>query len=174
MASAKQNMAIQVYMENYGTENQISVGEAMRRVGYSDASAKNPKFLTDSDDWKSAMDKYLPDVELLARHRQQLDAKKVEHVVYPLGLPHERIKELLEDAGCTLRHYETSVNGIHVWFWAPDFGARAKALDLAYKLKGKMTKKVEHSGKVDGLFGSDALTITVVEASPDAQHPTGA
>lgn len=161
MATPKQTRAIAIYMENHGT---ISVGEAMRRAGYSDASAKNPKLLTDSDDWEEAMDKYLPDVELLGKHRELLEAKKVEHVVYPLGLDQMVIKELLNDVGCTPRHYEITPSGMHVWFWAPDQAARAKALDLAYKLKGKMTKKVEHSGAVDGLFGSDVLKVEVVDA----------
>lgn len=166
MATPKQQKAIQIYMENHGT---LSVGEAMRRAGYSDASAKNPKLLTDSDDWAEAMDEYLPDVELLGKHRELLEAKKVEHVVYPLGLDLVVIKELLESVGCTPRHYEANQSGMHVWFWAPDQAARAKALDLAYKLKGKMTKKVEHSGTVDGLFGSDSLTINVVDAEHNPQ-----
>jgi len=166
MATEKQQRAIAIYMENHGT---ISVGEAMRQAGYTAASAKNPKLLTDSLDWQEAMEKYLPDVELLARHRDLLEAKKVEHVVYPFGLEEMVIKELLESVGCTPRHHEFHQNGVHVWFWAPDQGARAKALDLAYKLKGKMTKKVEHSGTVDGLFGSDALTINVVDAEHNPQ-----
>jgi hypothetical protein len=148
MASPKQQMAVQIYMENRG----ISVGEAMRRAGYSDASAKNPKNLTGTAAWAEMMDKYLPDIELVAVHRDLLESKKLDTEVFPLGLDELVIKKLLEDAGCTIRHYEVITTGrnpgVHVWFWAPDQVARRGALDLAYKLKGKMTTKVEHSGQM--------------------------
>lgn len=168
MATPKQSKAIAIYMENRGT---LSVGEAMRQAGYSDASAKNPKLLTGSEDWASAMDRYLPDIELLAVHRDLLESKKVEHDIFPLGLDQQVIKELLESVGCTPKHYEVNMlkGELHVWYWSPDQGARKAALDLAYKLKGKMTQKIEHSGAVDGLFGSDALTITVVDAEHNVQ-----
>lgn len=169
MASNKQQMAIQLYMENRG----MSVGEAMRQAGYSEASAKNPKNLTSSAAWQEMMDKYLPDIELVAVHREQLASKKLDSEVFPLGLDELVIKSLLEEVGCTIRHREIVPEGknagIHVWFWAPDQAARSRALDLAYKLKGKMTQKVEHSGAVDGLFGTDALTITVVDAEHNVQ-----
>lgn len=169
MASQKQTMAIQLYMENRG----MSVGEAMRQAGYSDASAKNPKNLTGTAAWQEMMDKHLPDIELVAVHREQLASKKLDSEVFPLGLDELIIKDLLEEVGCTIRHKEIITEGknagIHVWFWAPDQAARSKALDMAYKLKGKMTQKVEHSGAVDGLFGNDALTITVVDAEHHVQ-----
>lgn len=172
MASQKQQMAIQIYMENRG----ISIGEAMRRAGYTESSAKNPKNLTNSASWQQMMDTYLPDIELMAKHNDLLKAKKLEKAEFPKYVTQEMIREILLEAGCTPRNYESNpmTDNIMVWYWAPDHRAQASALDLAYKLKGKLTNKVEHSGNVDGLFGSDALTITVVENAGDGQHPAGA
>lgn len=47
MATAKQKKAIQKIVENHG-----NVSKAMREAGYADASAKNPKNLTESKGFK--------------------------------------------------------------------------------------------------------------------------
>lgn len=146
MASQKQKFAIQIYMDNRG----ISVGEAMRRAGYSESSAKNPKNLTGTAAWQEMMDTFLPDIELVAKHGDLLQAKQVETTTFPSYVTHERIREILLDAGCEPRNYETNpkTGVITVWYFAPNYRAQATALELAYKLKGKMTQKVEHSGTV--------------------------
>lgn len=147
MGTPKQQLAISIYVENRG---KLSVSEAMRRAGYSDATAKNPQNLTKSMDWQEAMDSFLPDVDLLAKHSELLQAKKLERAEFPGWLPQENIRDILLEAGCQPRNYETNpfTGMIVVWYWAPDARAQAAALDLAYKLKGKMKTKIEHSGEV--------------------------
>jgi len=147
MATTKQQRAIAIYVENRG---QVSVSESMRRAGYSDATAKNPSNLTKTLDWQEAMDEFLPDVELLGKHKELLNAKKLERAEFPAWLEQEAIRDILLDAGCTPRNYETNpLTGIIVvWYWAPDARAQAAALALAYELKGKKKLKVEHSGEV--------------------------
>lgn len=148
MATSKQERAIQLYKENYGSG--MSYYEIMRKAGYSHSSAKNPKVLTESLDWQQAMDQFIPDDKLLAKHVSLLDAKKIERAEFPLWIGQDKIREILSDAGCFARNFEVNpMTGIiHVWYWAPDTRAQAAALDLAYKVKGKMTTKVEHSGEV--------------------------
>lgn len=169
MATSKQNLAIRLYKENYGTGK--STREIMLMAGYSQSSADNPKVLTESMDWQEAMDEFLPDDLLLKKHKQLMEAKKIERAEFPSWLPQDKIREMLKEAGCSPRNFEVNpITGIIiVWYWAPDYVAQRAALDLAYKLKGKMTQKVEHSGTVDGLFGNDALTITVVDAEHNIQ-----
>lgn len=147
MGTPKQQLAISIYVENHG---RVSVSEAMRRAGYSDATAKNPQNLTKSMDWQEAMDSFLPDTDLLAKHSELLQAKKLEKAEFPGWLPQENIRDILHEAGCQPRNYETNpfTGTIVVWYWAPDARAQAAALDLAYKLKGKMKTKIEHSGEV--------------------------
>lgn len=148
MATPKQELAIQLYKENYGTG--MSYYDIMRKAGYSHSSAKNPKVLTESMDWQQAMDHFLPDDKLLEKHKGLLNATKIERADFPHYIPQETIREILLDAGCHPRNFETNpISGVvTVWYWAPDHRAQAAALDLAYKLKGKMTTKVEHSGEV--------------------------
>jgi hypothetical protein len=147
MPTEKQNRAIKIYVENHG---RLSVSESMRRAGYSAATAKNPKQLTESMDWQQAMDRFLPDDVLLKKHKQLMNARKIERAEFPGYIPQETIREILTDAGCKPRNFEQNpMTGIiSVWYWAPDTRAQAMALDLAYKLKGKMTQKIEHTGEV--------------------------
>lgn len=168
MATPRQQRAIAIYVENRG---EVSVGESMRRAGYSDASAKNPSNLTKSMDWQDAMEHFLPDDKLLGVHVSLLEAKKLASTEFPTWLGVDAIRDMIAEQGGTVRNYELNpiTQMTAVWYWIPDVMAQRAALDLAYKLKGKMTQKVEHSGAVDGLFGTDALTITVVDAEHNVQ-----
>ena len=137
MATSRQMQAIAIYMENRGS---ISVGEAMRRAGYSDATAKNPKQLTSSMGWQEAMEHFLPDIDLLSKHHQLMNAKTIVRADFPIWVPQERIRAIIQEAGCEPRNMETNPfsGQITVWYWAPDTSAQTKALELAYKLKKKM------------------------------------
>lgn len=66
----KQKKAFKRVVENRG-----NVSKAMREVGYSPITAKNPKNLTDSKGWQELMKEYLPDDFLAKKHRELLEAK---------------------------------------------------------------------------------------------------
>jgi hypothetical protein len=70
MATDKQERAVQIYVENRGK----SVSSAMREAGYSDATARNPKNLTETKAWKELLDKAMPDKKLLSIHKKRLQA----------------------------------------------------------------------------------------------------
>ncbi|MDD5040204.1 MAG: hypothetical protein PHY34_03560 [Patescibacteria group bacterium] len=72
MATLRQKNAVKKIVENRG----ISVSKAMREAGYSAASAKNPKNLTDSKAWPELMDTALPDSKLLTVHKKLLNHKE--------------------------------------------------------------------------------------------------
>ncbi|WP_437770629.1 hypothetical protein [Arthrobacter sp. KNU40] len=144
MSTKRQEKAVQLFVENHGK----SVSAAMREAGYSEATAKNPKNLTRSDTWQELLEKALPDKKLLSAHKKILNAQKLEHMVFPLGMDEVDIKKLLNSVGSTPRKIKHGESAIHVWFWSPDQKARANAVDMAYKLKGKLKQKIEHSGQV--------------------------
>lgn len=106
MATIKQRKAIEKIMDKHG-----SISAAMREVGYTNATAKNPKNLTESDGWKELMGEYLSDKLLAERHQELLNKREVHRIGHG------------EDA-----EYEMSDE--------PDTQAVSKALDMAYKLKG--------------------------------------
>lgn len=145
MTTERQEKAVQLFVENRGK----SVSTAMREAGYSDATAKNPKNLTETDAWQQLMDKYLPDKKLVDVHKKMLNAHKLEHMVFPLGMEEADIKKLLNSVGSKPKKIQHGEQAIHVWYWAPDQAARAKSVELGYKVKGKLKLKVEHGG-MDG------------------------
>src|SRR5215210_6058447 len=108
MATDKQKRAIQIYVENRGK----SVSSAMREAGYSEATAKNPKNPTATQVWKELLDKALPDKKLLQVHKKILNAQKVEHMVFPLGIEQADIKKLLNSVGCKPKKIQNSEQAI--------------------------------------------------------------
>ena len=142
----------------------------MKEAGYSGATARNPKNLTQSDAWKELLGKALPDKKLLQVHKKILNAQKVEHMVFPLGMDQADIEKLLNSVGCTPKKIQVGQQAIHVWFWAPDFKARANAVELAYKIKGRITTKIEPPDDMPGLFNPAAeLTIRIVDGRDNSQ-----
>lgn len=87
-----------------------NVTEAMISVGYSPATANTPGKLTKSVGFSELIERYLPEKRLLTKHREFLESKKVIKT-YQRG----DLKEVTE---------ETDPNAV-------------RALDMAYKLKGK-------------------------------------
>lgn len=83
----------------------------MVEAGYSEASAKNPKNLTDSKGWKELMEEYLPDSLLAQKHKELLTVNKKTTIVH-------------DDESTEVRE-ELDSNAIKA------------GLDMAYKLKGK-------------------------------------
>lgn len=58
-------------------------------------------------------------------------------------LTDEEIKDMLAEVNCTVRRIVHGETGRHVYFWSPDTASRSKAVELAYKIKGYITNKVE-------------------------------
>lgn len=109
MATIKQELAVAEIIENRG----IPVGEAMVKAGYSQNSAINPKNLTDSDGYKELMKKYLPDDLLAKKHLELLNKQ-----------------EVIAKNNNTTGQIDIIPTG------QMDVTAVAKALDMAYKIKG--------------------------------------
>lgn len=134
-------------------ENGGNMSKAMRDAGYSDAMAKNPQKLTQSDAWQELLDKHLSDKTIIKKHKELLNATRIEHMTFPPfneekkdnegkgeQLADEEIIELLASVNCTVRKIVHGDMVRHVYFWAADNMARDKALDKIYKLKGLYSK----------------------------------
>lgn len=122
MATSKQKAAIAKVMENRG-----NVSRAMLDAGYSPATAKNPKNLTESDGWKELMDKHLPDKTLAKVHKEGLQATHYR--------PH-------------LVDRDDKGRPIYEYIKEEDYSTRHKYLDTAYKIKGKI-KPDDFTGDVN-------------------------
>lgn len=95
----------------------ISMAEAMREVGYSEASVSKPSEVTNSKGWQELMDKYLPDDKVLATHEAGLEATKVVSAVIVGKDANDKTNDFID---------------------VPDYPTRLKAVELAYKVKKKI------------------------------------
>lgn len=91
-------------------EHNGSVSAAMRAAGYSEMTAKNPSKLTESKAYKDLIEEFLPDHMLLERHSEIVNAPRI-HRTFIKG----QIVEETEETD----------------------PSQVRALDMAYKLKGK-------------------------------------
>lgn len=132
MATEKQKLAAEKIVENGG-----NVSKTMKEVGYSPETAKTPKTLTQSKGWKQLMKKHLSDKVLAKKHNELLNARRIEHLVFPVKTKEKDIKKLLASVNCTVKKIQHGETAKHVWFWARDNLALKNGLDMAYKLKGK-------------------------------------
>lgn len=123
-----------------------TISQAMLQAGYSPSAAARTNKVTRTKGWQALMQEHLPDKLLAERHKQLLNASRVDHVVFPLGLSDNEIIDLMADANCTVKKFMHSETQTHVWFWSADNKARATALDMAYKLKGRYEEKPAGSG----------------------------
>lgn len=79
-ASMRAKKAFEIMVGNGG-----KIGPAMIEAGYSPNTADSPSKLTNQKSWKELMDEYLPETLVAARHKELLNATRIEHMVVPLG-----------------------------------------------------------------------------------------
>lgn len=137
MPTIKQKLAFDKIVENRG-----NVSAAMREVGYSDNSAKNPSNLTDSDGWKDLMETYLPDSLLWDKHKKLLEKQEV----------------VLKNNNKTGKIEVIKTGEI-------DVQAVGKGLDMAYKLKRKYGEDAPPPGAtVNFNLSISAQEISILKA----------
>lgn len=129
--------AIKKYAENGGK----SLSQAMRDVGFSEAYAEQPQKLKKTDKWQKLLQKYLPDKTLAQKHKELLTVGRLETFVFPLSIEDEEIKSVIRDIdGSKFIRISKSPAGKRAYFTAPNADAQLRALELAYKIKGRTQK----------------------------------
>jgi hypothetical protein len=132
-------------LEKHGT----GIGEAMLSEGYTKATAKNPKNVTDSKSWEMLLEEYLPDDLLTKVAKEGLEAMK------PIGAL-VLIKNNKE--GETEQILKDNEGMIEV----ADHPTRQRFLETSLKMKGRIVDKSENkeTGEikirfVDEKYGGD-------------------
>jgi len=121
-----------------GKQKSITLGKLMKEVGYSDEFSKQPSRVTKSKGFQALLDKYLPDDTIAEVHGDALRASKLDHYVFPQSEDDEVIKDTIESVnGCKLIKIRKKLNWKRAYFHSPDTGNRIKAIQEAYKVKGK-------------------------------------
>lgn len=149
-------------------ENGGNKAMALRGAGYSNAVVNTPQKVTKSKGWQELLEKNLPDKLLASKHKALLKSTRVEHMVFPLGpkgeddlnlsgakpdkdkgkdeqivaeritLTDEEIIKMLRQVNCKVKRIVHGETARHVYFWSTDNMALKNALELAYKIKGRM------------------------------------
>lgn len=106
-------------LENLGKP----LGQIMREEGYSDNTADNPKNVTESKSWEILLDEYIP-ISLIAQtHKEAFKADRTISIV----------------SG------KQASGGTTDFVDVPDWQTRMKATELGYKVRGKLTDKIDHT-----------------------------
>lgn len=134
MPTQKQKLAVDNLVESRG-----SVSSAMRKAGYTNKSAKNPKNLTESKGWAELMEEKLPDKLLVNKHKELLTV--------PI-----KIKLRTRQRGNIIDEEETK---------QLDTFAISKGLEMAYKLKGHYKEDKVGSEKAEVKITQNILNVIV-------------
>lgn len=81
----------------------------------------------------------------------------MDDLTYPVErttLSDQEIKDMLAEVNCIVKRIVHGQTARHVYFWAHDAKAQASALELAYKLKGRLQKDGTGSGGINFNFGT--------------------
>ena len=113
--TVKQKLAFQKIVENRG-----NIGQGMKEAGYTEATAKNPSNLTNSEGWLALLEKYVPDEKLTIKLDEGLDANRT-------------VSAKIIDKEATTQTDD--------FIDVPDFMARHKYLETALKLKQKLIER---------------------------------
>ena len=133
MATTKQKLVASKLVENGG-----NLGKAMIASGYSEATAKTPKKLTESIGWKELMKNCFSDELLTKTHKQLLESSRLETMNFSLDDSDILIKSIINLKYKLFKIKKTKTRKL-AFYWAPDYQTRSKALDLAYKVRGLYT-----------------------------------
>lgn len=120
-------------------ENGGNVAQALREVGYSEKIVDNPQRVLESKTFLEVLEDSLPDEKLSKAHEELLEQKRIEYFVFPKKMEDEEIKGHVESAGLRLIVTRESDKGKMAFYSIPDANAKSKALEMAYKLKGKFS-----------------------------------
>jgi hypothetical protein len=134
---------------NIGQGKAPNVKRAMKNAGYPDSYAKNPQYLTRTDEWKDLMAKYLPPELLAEKHNQLLKHGTFKNEVFPIEKSDEEISAFFTANGKKLWHIkvESHITGKgktrqvfkekRAYYHELSPGAVERGLDMGYKLQSK-------------------------------------
>ncbi len=163
---------------------------AIRDTGlYSEEVALNPHKITNSKTWTELMEIYISDDDLSQKHKELLNATRLDHMVFVTGprdekealriddearekatkegkeyktidyITDEDIRQMLADVSCKVRRIVHSETARHVYFWSADNKSRKDAIEMGYKLKGRF-------GTDDGIRQVQGNTYNIIFSAP--------
>lgn len=128
--------------ENIGNSRKTMV-KAMTDAGYSKSYAEAGQ-IKSGKTWQKLTEELLGDDLLSEVHHSLLRFKKVEYMQFSCDATEDDIYEIISEAGGIVKKIIHSVGAIHCYFFKADGRVQKDAVELAYKIRGKMSpEKVE-------------------------------
>ena len=125
-----------------GKTVKTSLYQALLDEGYSESYARAGGHLPKKKTWEQLLEERLGDDKLSNIHSQLMIAKRLDYMLFTAEITDQDIYDLLESVNCTPKKIVHGIAGVHVWFWSPDNKTRKDALELAHKIRGKMSPEV--------------------------------
>ena len=132
----------------------------MREVGYSKHSAIVPQVLTESKTWREQMEDFLPDEKLLKAHQKLLSQKQVQYFTFPKSMSDEEIISQVNRAGFEVITVNEAERSKYAFYSIDNSQAISKALEMAYRLKGRDSDDKNKNLATDGEFSSLEAILT--------------
>lgn len=139
--------------------------QAMIDAGYSRSYAESSNIKTKKS-WAQLMEEYLPDTLLADTHHELMKASKLDYMLFSSEISDEDIYTLLQSKGIVPKKIIHGVAGTHVWFFLPDNKIRKDAIELGYKVKGKMAaEKIEVTNGLHTVSDEELAAIIKKESN---------
>lgn len=125
-----------------------TVYQAMIDEGYSEEYARGGH-LKNKISWQKLIAQRLHDDKLSNIHNQLLMAKKIDYMKFHPDITDDQIYQMMESVGSIIKLIVHGIQETHVYFWCADNRIRKDAVELAYKVAGKMAPEkfeVEQKG----------------------------
>lgn len=115
-----------------------TMGEAMKKAGYSKGYWRNPQELKEKAGWKEILDKYLPEKAVGKKLKDLSEATNPEYLKYPAGLTREQVEDMMKVMGIPKKQYTAVETGTgwEVFYAKPDHTNRNSALEKIVKARG--------------------------------------
>lgn len=123
--------------KNVLSGGRVNKKKAMMDAGYSKNYAECGNINT-TKGWNSLLEKNLPDDMITEAHKELIFQNKIAYMLFNPDITYEDIYEIMESAGSIPKKIVHGLQGTHVFFFQSDGSVRAKAIEMAYKVKGRM------------------------------------
>ena len=117
----KPKIRIKKVFEQVVENGGAGIGKIMIKNGYSPNTAKTPQKITESKSWEMLLDQYIPESLVLKTHKKAFKANRVISA-RTTGKADEKTDDFID---------------------VPDWQTRTKAVELGYKVRGKLINKFE-------------------------------
>jgi len=128
------------------------ISQAMIDCGYSPSVAHHQAGrVTSSKEWDDILEERFPDAYLAEKHDELIGAAQIQHYEFPLceekategeikKLTNDDIKTIVESVpGCRLIYVKNTRYSKVAFYQSPDNKVRKDAIEMAYKLKRRLT-----------------------------------